>query len=188
MRILAPSREEYDAVIQELKRYNIPYREREMLDLPPFVRDVSDEGTITVEGDIVGTISKVHKRALAKVLFNFATKYIGADETSRPEWDGARAFIRNDGDTLLARISQKEFWTGQEQKNMRFPNDSYNLRIENEGGNVIGVIQIFNLFTYDFVLAEHHSIPPEKEVAYRFTPGEKPFLGVKMDKPPQDGF
>jgi len=182
MRILAPSQQDYDAVVVELKRCNIPYREREMLDLPPFVKDVSDDGTITVEGNIKGTISKVHKRAMVKVLFNFATKYIGTDETFKPEWDKARNFIRNDGDTLLARISQREFWTGQEQKNLRFPDDSYNLRIENENENVIGVIQIFNLFTYDFIMAEHYSIPSEKEVAYRFTPGEKPHLGVKMER------
>ncbi|RJP43859.1 HNH endonuclease [Candidatus Parcubacteria bacterium] len=183
MRVIAPFQEKYNAVLAELKRCNIPYREREMLDLPPFVKNVNEEGKIIVQGNITGTVGKVHKRALAKTLFNFATKYLGAEETSKPEWDKARNFIRNDGEALLARMSQKEFWTGQEQKNMRFPDDSYNLRIENQEVGVVGVIQIYNLFTYEFVLAEKYRLPTEKEIAYRFTPGQKPFLGVKMDRP-----
>ncbi len=183
MRVLAPSQEEYNAVIQELKRCSIPYREKEMLDLPPFAKNTDEDSKIIVQGTVEGTIGKVHKRALAKILFNFATYYLSTEETSKPDWDKTRDFIRYDGETLLGRMSQKEFWTGQEQKNMRFPDDSYNLRIENQENCVVGVIQIYNLFTYEFILAENYSLSQEKEVAYRFTPGEKPYMGVKMDKP-----
>lgn len=182
-RVLAPSQEKYVAVLEELKSCGIPYREGTMMGPPPFVEKADEEGKIIVQGNIRVTVGKIHKRALAKVLFNFATKYVGPEETSKSRWNKAREFIRSDGDALLARMSQKEFWTGQEQKNMRFPDDSYNLRVENQRVGVVGVIQIYNLFIYEFVLVEKYVLPEEKEVAYRFTPGEKPYLGVKMGKP-----
>jgi hypothetical protein len=182
MRILAPSPEAYKAVLEELKRCNIPYKEKKMMEPPPFVKKADADGKIIVQGNIDITVSKVHQRAFAKVLFNFSTFYLGAEETSRPEWEKARQFIRYDGSTLFSRPSSKEFWTGQEQKNMRFPDDSYNIRIENQDRGVVGVIQMYNLLTYEFILAENYSLLPEKEVARRFTPGEKPEVGIKMDK------
>lgn len=182
MRVMAPSKEEYDAVIQELKKHNIPYREKEMLGAPPFLKNVDADGKIEVRGIIHGKIDKIRKRALAKLLFNFTTYYIGTTEIEKLEWDKARNFVRYDGETLLGRMSQEPFWTGQETEQMRFESDSYNLRIENKNGGVVGVIQLYNLFTYEFVLVENYSLPPEKEIAYRFTPGREPFLGVKMSK------
>ncbi|MBY0473233.1 HNH endonuclease [Patescibacteria group bacterium] len=183
MRIYGPSKERYDEVVAELKKYNIPYREKEMMDEIPFLKNVDPDGKVIVRGTIEGTIDKRHRRAIAKVLFNFATYYIGEAETVKPEWDKARNFIRYDGDTLLGRITQKPFWTGEEKDNLRFASDSYNVRIENQGGHVVGVIQIYNIFTYEFILVENHSVPEEAEVAYRFTPGQKPYLGYKMDHP-----
>lgn len=182
MRVMAPSREEYDAVIQELKKYNIPYREKEMLEQPIFVKNVDTEGKIEVPATIQGTIDKVRKRALVKMLFNFATYYIGASETLKPEWDKARNFVRYSTKTLWGRMSQRPFWNGQETENMRFADDSYNIRIENQNGNVAGVIQFYNLFTYEFILIKNYSLPPDKEIAYRFTPGQEPILGTKMSK------
>jgi len=182
MRVMAPSKKEYDAVIQELKNHNIPYREKEILGQPPFLKNVDAEGKIELHGIIQGTIDKVRKRALVKILFNFTTHYIGVSETSKSEWDKARDFVRYNGKTLPGRMSQKPFWDGQETEDMRFASDSYNIRIENQNGNVVGVIQFYNLFTYEFILVENYSLPPEKEVAYRFTPRKKPFLGVRMAK------
>jgi hypothetical protein len=180
MRVMGPSQEEYEAVKAELKKHNIPYREKEMMGPPPFLKDVNDEGKIEIKGTITGTIDKPKKRALVKTLFNFAAYYIGADEVLKPEWDRVRQFVHNDGETLSGRMTQEPFWTGQETDQMRFANDSYNLRIENKDGNVIGVIQFFNLFTFEFVLVENYSLAPEKEMAYRFTPGEEPYFGKKM--------
>jgi len=185
MRVMAPSNEEYDAVIQELKNYNIPYRrKKEILEQPPFLKNVDADGKIQLRGTVQGTIDKVRKRAFVKILFNFATHYVGIAETSKSEWDKARNFVRYDGATLPGRMSQKEFWDGQETENMRFASDSYNIRIINQEENVVGVIQFYNLFTYEFILVKNYSLPPEKEVAHRFTPGQEPFLGIKISKRP----
>jgi len=183
MRIIAPSEEDHDNVIAELKKYNIPYRKKELLSSPPFLKNDDHEGNVDVRVIIQGTIDKTKKRALVKILFNFAAYFIGETEILKPKWDKARKFIRYDRKTLLGKLSQEPFWTSQEKSNLRYADDSYNLRIENKNGNVVGVIQLYNLFTYEFILVENYSIPTEKEIAYRFTPNKKPHRGIKMIKP-----
>ncbi len=183
MKVLGSSKEEYDAVIAELKKYDIPYKEKEMLGPPPFLKNTDPCGKILVEGTIKGKIDKVRKRSFVKIIFNFAAYYIGRDEVLKPEWNEARNFVRLDGPTLLARMSEKEFWTGQETRTMRFADNSFNVRLENQGKNLIGVIQFYNLFTYEFILVQNYNVPPEKEAVYRFTPNEEPVAGVKMNKP-----
>lgn len=180
-RILATSQEEHDAVVEELQRAGVSYREKGRFG-PPFLPAVNSEEKLELEVKIEGIIDDVKKRPLVKMLFNFATFYLGASETSKPEWDKARRFVRFGGETLKARISDKPFWDGQETKNFRFSDDSYNLRLENLDGNVVGVIQFFNLFTYEFVLAENYCLRPEQEIAYRFTPGQEPQRGAKGTK------
>lgn len=181
-KIFAPSSEEHDAVVEELKRAGIPYREHERFQ-PEFLKDKKDSDKIELPVEVRGVIDKVRKRALAKILFNFAAYYLGADEVLKSQWDKVRQFIRFDGETIKGRFTNKLFWTGQETDNLRFAGDSYNIRIENQNGNVVGVIQLYNLFTYEFILIENYSVPQEKEIAYRFTPGQEPHLGVKMSEP-----
>lgn len=183
MKVMGPSQEKYNDVLAELKKYNIPFRVTDMLDEIPFLKDIDPEGKVIVRGTIDGKLSKAHRRAFAKVLFNFATYYIGQEETLKPDWDEARNFIRHDGEGLKWRVSQKPFWDGQEHADLRFQSDSCNLRIENQNGNVVGIIQIYNLFTHEAILVENHQLPPKHEIAYRFTPGEEPYLGIKMSKP-----
>jgi len=183
MKVMGPTQGKYDEVLTELKKYNIPFRVTDMLNEIPFLKDVDTDGKVVVRGKIDGKLDKAHRRAFAKVLFNFATFYIGKEEALKPEWDKARNFIRYDGEAIKWRVSQKPFWDGQEHYNLRFQNDSYNLRIENQSGNVVGVIQIYNLFTHEAILIENYQLLLEQEVAYRFTPGEEPCMGVKMSKP-----
>ncbi|MEI6553053.1 MAG: HNH endonuclease [bacterium] len=183
MKVMGPSQEKYDEVLTELKKYNIPFRVTDTLKEIPFLKDIDPEGKVVVRGTIDVKLDKTHRRAFAKVLFNFATYYIDQQETLKPEWDKARDFIRYDSEALKWGVSQKPFWNGQEHGNLRFQNDSYNLRIENQNGNVVGVIQIYNLFTHEAILVENYQLPSECEIAYRFTPGEEPYLGVKMPKP-----
>lgn len=180
-KIFAPSAEEHDAVIIELKKASIPYREREHFQ-PDFLKDKKSEDQIELPVEVEGIIDDVRKRALVKILLNFVAYYLGKEEVLKPEWDNARQFVRLNGDVLKGRATNKPFWDGQETENMRFASDSYNLRIENQNGNVVGVIQLYNLFTYEFILVENYTLPPEKEVAYRFTPGQEPFMGMKMSK------
>ncbi len=182
MRILAPSPETGSEVLEELRKYNIPYRETGRLETPPFLKDIDVDGRINIQGYIESKVGKVEKRAIVKILFNFAAYHLGVDEILKNEWDKARKFIRYNRKTLLGRISSQAFWTGQETTNIRFTDDSYNIRIENQNNNVVGAIQFFNLGIYEFILVENYSLSTNKEVAYRFTPGQKPFLGVKVYK------
>jgi HNH endonuclease len=180
-RVIAASQEEHNAVVEELRKAGIPYRERGRFS-PPFLQNAKPGETIELEVTIEGTIDDAKKRSLVKIVFNFATYYLGPSETSKPEWDKARRFVRFGSETLKARVSDKPFWDGQETKSLRFEDDSYNLRIENLDGNVVGVIQLFNLFTYEFILAENYSLCPEQEIAYRFTPGQEPERGIRLTK------
>lgn len=82
---------------------------------------------------------------------------------------------------ILARVSHKPIW-GEESENLRFESDSYNIRVENVGTYVIGVIQFFNFNTYEFKMVEGYNIPEAKEIAGRFTPGKDPTFGVKGSK------
>ena len=182
--IIAPSSEALDTFIKKLNETGIPYKEKERYQ-PPFVKAMErmpDDGVSTLEVTVDGKIDDPVKRAVVKILFNFATYNLGPAETLKNEWDAARSFIRFTGKTLMGRVSQKPFWDGQETETMRFLDDSYNLRIENQNGNVVGVLQFYNLFTYEFILVEGYQIPPEHEIAYRFTPGKEPIIGRKMTK------
>jgi len=181
LKIFAPSEEEHDAVLEELKKAGISYKEGKRFQ-PEFVKKIEVGENVKLPVTVEGRIDKVRKRALAKILLNFAAFYLGKDEVLKKEWDKIREFVRFDGDTIKGRVSTEPFWNGQETENIRFASDSYNLRLENQNANVVGVIQLFNLFTYEFILVENYSLPPEKEVAYRFTPGQKPIIGVKMNK------
>ncbi len=182
IRIFASSQEDHDRVVIEVKKLLPKFQIKEHLPLPPFLQDKNQENTeltVTVEG----VVDEQRKRALAKILFNFAAFYLGQDEVLKAEWDKARSFIRSNGDALLARASQKPFWDGQETDKMRFEDNSYNLRLENQNDHLVGVIQFFNLFTYEFILVENYQINPDKEIAYRFTPNQPPQIGKKMARP-----
>ncbi|OGZ45658.1 MAG: hypothetical protein A3C84_02395 [Candidatus Ryanbacteria bacterium RIFCSPHIGHO2_02_FULL_48_12] len=183
MRILAPTKDDYDLVTSELKKFGIPYKEKEILGLPPFLKNTDSKGKVEIQGRIHGVIDKNKKRAFVKIIFNFATYYLGEEEVSKPQWDKVRDFVRNNGEILSGRITQEPFWNGQETDKMCFTDNSYNIRIENKNANVLGTIQFYNLLTYEFILIENYSLTLEQEVAYRFTPGEEPYVGIKMSKP-----
>ena len=183
--IVAPSAEALDGFIQKLHAAGIPYKEKERY-RPPFVSTLESmpaESVANIAVDIDGTIDDRVKRAVVKILFNFSAYHLGVAELFKSQWDAARDFIRHSGPTLKGRVTNKPFWNGQETEQMRFPDDSYNLRIENQDGNVVGVLQFYNLFTYEFILVEGYQIPPDQEVAYRFTPGKEPSVGYKMAVP-----
>jgi hypothetical protein len=62
---------------------------------------------------------------------------------------------------------------------VRFQDDSINVRIENLDGNVVGAIQFYNLHTYEMILIESDALRPDQEIGRRYTPGELPVLGEK---------
>jgi hypothetical protein len=134
-----------------------------------------------LELKIEGTIDHEIKRALLKILLNFVAKYIGCDEVRKSEWDKCRDYVRLNLEPIPARISTNPFW-GEESHDLRFDDDSYNIRVENVKDNVIGVIQFFNLYTYEFKMVENYNIPSDKEVAARFTPNREPDFGFKKQR------
>ncbi len=178
MKVLAPRPEEYEGVLGVLKTIGINFKEKSRLK-NPFERAQGQNSPFEVE--IEGTIDHSIKRAFLKILMNLGAKYIGCDEVLKKEWDRCRNYVRWSGDPILTRVSTKPFW-GEESQNLRFDDDSYNIRIENVGTDVIGVIQFFNLYTYEFKMGENYNIPEEKEIAARFTPAKEPVFGFKGHK------
>jgi hypothetical protein len=174
LKVLAPNPEEHQRVLKMLKDIGIDFKEKSRLPNPFEGKGPDSQFEVQIEGTIDHTV----KRALLKILMNFAARYIGVEEVLKPEWDKCRNYVRFDGEPIPARISQKPFW-GEESNNLRFEDDSYNIRIENVGSDVIGMLQIFNLFTYEFKIIENYNIADGKELAARFTPGKKPAFGVK---------
>jgi len=178
IRIFAPSETEHEAVVAELAKIGIAFKKNSE-SKPKFLEGKKDGDIVDIQVNIAGTIDHPTKRALAKVLFNFAAFCLGPDEVLREACDKARHYVRFDGDPIGVRITNKPFW-GNEEVDLRMESDSCNIRIENEGSDVIGTIQFYNLYTYDFKLIEHYSIP--KESAARFTPGQEPEFGFKFYK------
>lgn len=175
LKLFCRDADEHSEIVRLLRQIGIDFKAHSPIDDPSAAHADSD-GTMLLE--IEGTIDHTIKRALVKILMNFAAKYIGVDEVLKPEWDKARNYVRFGSDPLPARISNRPFW-GEESLHWRLENDSYNVRIENVGNNVIGVVQLFNLNTYEFKLVETYNFPAEKEVAARFTPGHHPHFGER---------
>jgi hypothetical protein len=176
LRVFAPSEEEHTAIVSELAKAGIPFTRKSEL-RPKFLEGRKEGDTVDIGVNIEGVIDHPTKRALLKVLFNFAAYYLGSDEVLKGQWDKARHYIRYDGDPIGARISNKPFWVN-EAEDWRYSSDSCNIRVENENANVIGTIQFYNLYTHEFKLVENYSV--SKEVAARFTPGEEPQLGTRV--------
>jgi hypothetical protein len=173
-RLIAPSKEEHDALFNEIQNTGIEIKPGPPFQLPAEGTE-SQDGTmpVTIEGVIDDSI----KRAMVKILINFVAKYLGLAEIQVDKWAGAIRFVRLGDGTIRMRVSEKPFWTGQETDRRRFADDSVNIRIENQSGHVVGVIQFYNLFTYEFILVENYSVLPAMELGYRFTPGNEPILG-----------
>lgn len=145
----------------------------------PFLDNSEEAGRQSVAVVIEGEIDTLHKRAIAKILMNFVTFYIVRTDALKPRWDFLRRYVRNGEGEIKARISKKPFWTGQETDALRLSDDSINVRIENLEGDIVGTIQFYNQLTYEMILVEGDALSPDKEVAYRFTPGKVPTRGAK---------
>jgi hypothetical protein len=174
LKIFAGNAEEHKLIVQGLKEIGIDFKEHSRIENPFERAHENEQFDIQIEGIIDHEI----KRALMKILMNFVAKYIGCDEVLGSEWDKCRSYVRFNREPVPARITTKPFW-GEETQHLRLEDDSYNIRVENVGTDVIGVIQFFNLNTYEFKLAENYNIPSGKELAARFTPGKEPEFGFK---------
>jgi hypothetical protein len=175
-KILAPSRQAHDAMVEALQQAGIDFRPGVPFEIP-WAEETATPPSLLVE--ITSEIDKPHKRAIAKILMNFVAFHLGRDEVLQPRWDFLRRYVRNAEGEIKARLSERPFWTGQETEELRFGDDSINVRIENLNGHIIGAIQFYNLHTYEMILVENASLGPGQEIGRRFTPGALPVEGEK---------
>lgn len=175
-KILAPSREAHDAMVEALQRVGIDFKPGEPFQIPSAVETATPASFLV---EITSEIDKPHKRAIAKILMNFVAFYLGRDEALRPKWDFLRRYVRNGEGEIKTRLTLRPFWTGQETEELRFRDDSINVRIENLDGNIVGAVQFYNLHTYEMILVEHDTLDPRQEIGRRHTPGEIPIEGEK---------
>jgi hypothetical protein len=175
-KVLAPSQEAHDAMVDALKRAGIDFKPGTPFRIP-WDPESGEQPSILVK--IESEVDKPHKRGLAKILMNFAAFHLGSDQALTPRWDFLRRYVRTGEGEIKARLSDRPFWTGQEMDQLRFQDDSINVRIENLEGNIVGAIQFYNLHTYEMILVENDSLPPDQEIGRRYTLGEPPLLGEK---------
>ncbi len=127
-KILAPSQEAQDAMVEALQRAGIDFRPGTPFQ-NPWGSASGDRPSFLVE--IASEVDKPHKRAIAKVLMNFVAFHLGREEGLGPRWDFLRRYIRYGEGEIKARLSHRPFWTGQETEQLPFRDDSINVRIEN---------------------------------------------------------
>lgn len=175
-KILAPSQDSHNAMVEALRAAGIAFQSGPAFQAP-WNGDAEGAGSLLVE--IESEIDKPHKRALAKILMNFVTAHLGCEEALAPRWNFLRRYVRLGEGEIRARLSQRPFWTGQETDELRFQDDSINLRIENLDGNIVGAIQFYNQHICEFILAEGSALELGHEIGRRYTSGKTPIAGEK---------
>ena len=173
-KILAPSKDAHDEVAEALRQAGIDFRSGQ-----GFAAPWNGTAPASFLVGIEGVVDKPHKRALAKIVMNFVAAYLGSGEALAGRWDFLRRYVRMGDGEISGRLSRRPFWTGQETDELRFEDDSINVRIENLDGNIVGGIQFYNQHIYEFILVENDALGACQEIARRFTPGEAPIAGEK---------
>jgi hypothetical protein len=182
-RVIAATREEHDEMVAALQAQGIAFVPGEPFQLPEGFAQTGGSVPATIEGEV----DTLHKRALTKILLNFVAWSLGRDEALTAKWNCLRNYVRRAEGEIKARLTERPFWNGQETEEQRFVDDSIDIRVENRDGNIVGALQFYGRFTYEFILAENEVLPPDKEVGYRFTPGEAPIRGEKRRIDPPGG-
>lgn len=91
-KILAPSRDAHDEVVEALQQAGIDFRPGTPFEIP-WAEETATPSSFQVE--ITSEIDKPHKRAIAKILMNFIAFHLGRDEVLQPRWDFLRRYVRN---------------------------------------------------------------------------------------------
>lgn len=178
VKVFAGSTEDYDDIIAALQANGIAYRPGEPFQLP-VVHVSGNEQMPSFPVEIEGEIDSQHRRALGKILMNFVAWTLGCEEALRDKWDFLRKYVRQSEGLIKWRMTERQFWDGHETDALRFADDSIDIRIENHGSNILGSIQFYGRFTYQFILAENDALPAGAEIGYRFTRGKEPIRGEK---------
>lgn len=138
--IRAENTAEHDEIVKKLKAMGFPQKFGEMQGLPSEIV-LRKQPPVQIEAQV----NRMVRRAVTKILFNFAAKYIGADEVLKPSWDGARRFVREDVGDVQMKAENKPFWDDEDKK-MRLQPAGYNVRLENMGNDVVGFIEFFSIW------------------------------------------
>ena len=134
--------------------------------------------------EATGLVDETIKRAVAKILFNFAAYTLGDTEVLAAEWNAAREYIREGKGKIGIDVRRGVFWDDEtEHITYNFPRGT-NIKIENKGGGVAGLVQFFHLMIYEVELS-HREVPESKLVGFIFSPGHKPaeLRPMKMTAP-----
>lgn len=172
IKIFGADQNERDEVVKELNSIGIQFNAKNDIRL-----DFVPGSKIAL--DLYGEINKTIQRAVAKILINFATFYIGSDEILKSNWDKARDYIYQGSGMLPLSVTQGAFWA-QETNQIRMEPKGYNIAIRNRNKSIHGYAQFFNLFIYDFTLVDDYNLPADLEIALRFIPGEKPLKSIRL--------
>jgi hypothetical protein len=184
MKAFGATKEEYESLIAALQANGIEFRAGAPFEPLAGIQDASG-GLPTALVAVEGEVDAVHRRALAKILMNFVTWTLAAEEALQPRWDFLRKYVRYGEGEIKWRMSPRPFWDGQETDTLSFVDDSIDVRIENLGTNIVGSIRFYARETYQLILGENEALPPHAQVGCRFTPGIEPIPGAKLPKPLQ---
>lgn len=178
IKLFADSAETHEALIGELAKLGLKYNLKEYHVTPPFAKDRNDNEVVEIPVSIEGEIDHTIKRAYVKILLNFSAHQIGIQEVMKPEWKKAFNYVRYNLEPLLGKMHTEPFW-GDETQTLRWMDDSINVLVENKPLGVTGKIQFYNQHTFEFILVENYTLPPEKEAGMRFTDGKPPIRAEK---------
>jgi hypothetical protein len=177
-KILTPSRQGQDAIVEALRMIGIDYKAGEPFYLPEPPAGSRPGLPVVVQGQV----DKLHKRALAKIFMNLVAYRLGCSEALSARWDLLRNYVLKGGGEIKARLTDQPFWTGHETATQRLIDDSIDVRVANldhKGPKVVGSIRFYSAHTYELALIEGDFVPADSEFAYRFTSGKPPILGEK---------
>ena len=177
-KILTPTQEGHDAIVEALHTIDIHYKAGNRFSLPEPAGDAPPELPVVIEGQV----DKLHKRALAKIFMNLVAYHLGRDEALKPRWNFLRNYARKGEGEIKMRLTDQRFWTGHETETKRLIDDSIDVRVANldhKGRKVVGSIRFYTADTYELVLIDGEFLPPESEFAHRFTAGKTPLPGEK---------
>jgi hypothetical protein len=168
--LMANSDEEITLLIEKLRLCGLKYNIHTNHPI-----DITQMKEKQIEAEIAGTIDRIHRRALVKILINFSTFYFGIEETSKKEWEKAIKFTRFDEGEIPLRVTNEPFWAEETEK-LRLGNNAIDIRIAVDPLNLIGSIRFYGQLKYDLKIIENTTFPYQKSISARFIRGMNPLI------------
>jgi hypothetical protein len=145
--IYAKSDDEEDAVIGELRRLGVNFRREGVL--PPPGRD----GTVRVKYAAVCDV--LVSRLMAKIVFSYMTKQLGAIFALKAEFDEIRAFIRygEGSEDIVAHDTEPVLFEELGRTNWSITRNHLVTVARSTAGGLVGQVKLFNIARHRIVLA-----------------------------------